>query len=83
LRNYRDKRAKRERPFGTERNEPDITFAFSKQSRLIRSSIVPGGGVTQKGDINALRQRFTDKETGAEVRVDVENTFGHNLKFNE
>ena len=83
LTNYKDRRNKRIRPFGTERNEKNITFAFAQQSKLIRSSIVPGGGVTQGGDINALRQKFEDAETGDEIRVDIENSFGHNLRFEE
>jgi hypothetical protein len=83
LTDYRDRRVKRIRPFGSERNEKNITFAFAQQSKLIRGSIVPGGGVTQGGDINALRQKFQDAETGDEIRVDVENTSGHNLRFEE
>jgi hypothetical protein len=83
LANYRFKRAVRERPFGTERNEKNITFAFALQSKAIRSSIVPGGGVIEGGDINALREEFTDAETRRTIRVDVNNFFGHNLKHNQ
>jgi hypothetical protein len=57
-----------------------VTSAFVAQSQQIRSSIVPLG-VVQGGDINSLRQTFPDSETGAQVRCDVENLRGHNLRF--
>ncbi len=82
LADYRQRRADRIRPFGVEANESNIIGAFARQSMQIRASIVPTG-VTQGGDINPLRQQFTDAQTGITIRVDVENNFGHNLRFAE
>ena len=61
-------------------NEPLIHGAYASQSIAIRTSIIPAG-VVQGGDINALRRTFPDAETGEEVRCDVENLRGHNLRF--
>lgn len=69
------------RPRRPKENEPRIKSAFISQSQRIRAEIIPAGGVTQGGDINSLREKFRDSETGAEVRVDVENSFGHNLRY--
>jgi hypothetical protein len=68
------------RPKRPKENLPLIKTAFIHQSKRIRAEIVPYNGVTQVGDINSLREKFREPTTGADVRVDVENSFGHNLK---
>jgi len=77
----RDPAPNEKRPKRPKENLPLIKTAFINQSRRIRAEIIPAGGVTQGGDINSLREKFLEPTTGLQVRVDVENSFGHNLRF--
>jgi hypothetical protein len=81
LADYRRTPEKNERlPRRPQGNISNIIGAFARQSQRIRTEIIPTG-VSFGGDINSLREKFPDSETRAEVRVDVENSFGHNLRF--
>jgi len=66
-----------------------VDKAKSQQSRLIRSTVIPGGiPATRVGDINELRVSFDPRSMNlvpsggrGKVRLDVENLAGHNLRF--
>lgn len=63
-------------------NIPNIRSAMIRQSKRIRSQIVPHGGVREGQDLNTLRVTFPDSaERRKEVRIDLENLRGHNLRF--
>ena len=66
-----------------------VDKAKSRQSQLIRSTIIPAGiPATRVGDINELRVCFDPRSMNivpcggrGKVRLDVENLAGHNLRF--
>lgn len=68
---------------------PGVDKAKSEQSRRIRTETIPKGGIpeTRTGDINELRVCFDPANNNLmkcggriPVRLDVENSAGHNLK---
>lgn len=69
-------------------NVHGVNRAKAEQSRRIRQEIVPNG-VTQIGDINQLRICFdpdtnnlvTCRRGQGQIRLDVENLAGHNLRY--
>jgi hypothetical protein len=82
LENY-EKPTKPGEPTRPKSNVPFIKTAIIEQSQQIRQETVPAGGIpaTRTGNIRELQRRFPDQSDSAkEVRVDIENNFGHNLK---
>jgi hypothetical protein len=68
---------------------PGVDKAKAEQSKLIRTMTIPAGGIpaSRVGDINELRVCFDPASSNLEpcrargqVRLDVENLEGHNLR---